>query len=141
LANLCHWPQSQIETLRRLLRGETLVSPKDLLTTAHTSPHGHVEALLAMIRELDLETLLSSKRCRERDLVVAMIIQRLISPSSKLATPREWSTTSLAEELGVEEASADDLYAAMDGCWKGRSASKRNWRHVIWGKAAWCFTT
>ena len=86
LANLSAWPQPQIDTLRRVLRGETLVSPKDLLNTAHTSPHGHVEAILAMIRRLDLDTLISSKRCRERDLVVAMIVQRLISPSSKLAT-------------------------------------------------------
>ena len=114
LANLSAWPQPQIETLRRLLRGETLVSPKDLLNTSHTSPHGHVEAILAMIRRLDLDTLISSQRCHERDLVVAMIVQRLISPSSKLATTREWCTTTLAEELGVQEASEDDLYAAMD---------------------------
>jgi transposase len=40
--------------------------------------------------------------------------QRLISPSSKLATTREWSTTTLAEGLRVQEASEDDLYAAMD---------------------------
>jgi len=114
LANLSDWPRPRIETLRRVLRGEMLVSPKDLLTTAQTSPHGHVEAILAMVRQLDLDTLISSKRCRERDLVVAMIVQRLISPSSKLATTREWNTTTLAEELGVQEASEDDLYAAMD---------------------------
>ena len=66
LANLSDWPQPQVETLRRLLRGETLVSPKDLLTTAHTSPHGHVEAILGMIRKLDLDTLISSKRSREQ---------------------------------------------------------------------------
>ena len=97
LANLSDWPEPRIETLRRALRGETLVSPKDLLTTAHTSPHGHVEAVLAMLRKLDLDTLISAKRCRERDLVVAMIVQRLIDPCSKLATTREWHTTTLAE--------------------------------------------
>src|SRR5271157_2680962 len=46
LANLSDWPQPQVETLRRVLRGEMLVSPQDLLTTADTSPHGHVEAIL-----------------------------------------------------------------------------------------------
>ncbi len=97
-----------------MLRGETLVSPQDLLTTAHTSPHGHVEAILAMIRRLGLETVIASKRCRERDLVVAMIVQRLIDPCSKLATTRAWHTTTLAEELGVAEATEDELYAAMD---------------------------
>ena len=53
LANLSDWPPPKIAALRRVLRGETLVSPRDLLTTAHTSPHGHVEAILAMIHQLD----------------------------------------------------------------------------------------
>jgi transposase len=114
LANLSDWPAAQIESLRRVLRGETLVSPQDRLTTAHTSPHGHVEALLAMIRRLGLEAVISSKRCRERDLVVALIVQRLIDPCSKLATPRAWHTTTLAEELGVADATEDELYAALD---------------------------
>jgi transposase len=114
LANLSDWPEAQIESLRRVLRGETLVSPQDLLTTAHTSPHGHVEAVLAMIHHLDLPAVIAAKRSRERDLVVAMIIQRLIDPCSKLATTRAWHTTTLAEELGVSEATEDELYAAMD---------------------------
>jgi transposase len=114
LANLSDWPQAQIASLRRVLRGETLVSPQDLLTTTHTSPHGHVEAVLAMIHHLDLPAVIASKRCRERDLVVAMIIQRLIDSCSQLATTRAWHTTTLAEELGVGEATEDELYAAMD---------------------------
>ncbi len=114
LANLSHWPAHKIETLRRLLRDETLVSPQELFTTRQTLPHGHVEAILAMIRRLGLETLIASQRCRERDLVVAMIVQRLIDPCSKLATTRAWHTSTLAEELGVQEATEDDLYAAMD---------------------------
>jgi transposase len=135
LANLSDWPQPQIQTLRRALRGETLVSPQDLLSTARTAPHGHVEAILAMIRRLDLETVIASKPCRERDLVVGMIVQRLISPASKLATTREWSTTTLAEELGVQEASEDDLYAAMD--WllerQERIEKKLAARHLVEG--------
>lgn len=114
LANLSAWPQPKIEALRRVLRDQTLVSPEDLLTTCQTLPHGHVEALLGMIHQLSLDTIISAKRCRERDLVVAMIVQRLIDPCSKLATTRAWHTTTLAAELGVEEASEDDLYAAMD---------------------------
>jgi transposase len=84
------------------------------LTTAHTSPHGHVEAILVMIHRLGLEAVIASKRCRERDLVVGMIVQRLIDPCSKLAITRAWRTTTLAEELGVGEATEDELYAAMD---------------------------
>jgi len=114
LANLSHWPAQKIETLRRLLRDETLVSPQELFTTQRTLPHGHVQAVLGTLRQLDLEAILSAKRCRERDLVVAMITQRLLDPCSKLATTRAWHTTTLAEELGVEEATEDNLYQAMD---------------------------
>ncbi|HZP01575.1 MAG TPA: hypothetical protein VFD30_14895 [Terriglobia bacterium] len=96
LANLSHWPAQRIETLRRLLRDETLDSPQDLFTTRQTLPHGHVEAILALIRQLGLDTLIASQRSRERDLVVAMIMQRLIDPCSKLATTRAWHTSTLA---------------------------------------------
>jgi transposase/ribosomal protein L35 len=114
LANLSHWPAHKIDTLRRLLRDESLVSPQDLFTTRQTLPHGHVEAVLEMIRQLNLETVIASQRGRERDLVVAMIVQRLVDPCSKLATTRAWHTSTLAEELGVQDATEDDLYAAMD---------------------------
>jgi len=114
LANLSAWPRPKIEALRRVLRDETLVSPEDLLTTRQTLPHGHVEAILAMIRHLGLAAVIASKRCRERDLVLGMIVQRLIDPCSKLATTRAWHTTTLAEELGIAEATEDELYAAMD---------------------------
>ena len=67
-----------------------------------------------MIRRLELDTLLASQRSRQRDLVIAMIVQRLIDPCSKLATARAWHASTLAEELGVQEATEDDLYAAMD---------------------------
>src|SRR3984957_8126508 len=40
LANLSDWPQEKIETFRRLLRDEPLVSPQDLLATQKTLPHG-----------------------------------------------------------------------------------------------------
>jgi transposase len=117
VANLSDWPHEKVETLRRLLRDEPLVSPHDLFTTQKTLPHGHVEAILQMIRKLELDRLISAQPCRERDLVVAMIAQRLIDPCSKLATTREWHTTTLAEELGVAAASENELYEAMD--WLG----------------------
>lgn len=114
LANLSHWPKHKIETLRRLLRDEVLVSPKDLFETQRTLPHGHVEAILGTIGKIGLDGVISSKRCPERDLVLAMIAERLIHPCSKLATTRLWHTTTLAEELSVQGADEDDLYDAMD---------------------------
>ncbi len=114
LANLSDWPKHKIEALRRLLRNEVLVSPKDLFATERTLPHGHVEAVVGTIRKLGLDVMISSKRCRQRDLVVAMIAERLLHPCSKLATTRMWHTTTLAQELRVEDADEDDLYQAMD---------------------------
>ncbi len=135
LTNLSHWPKEKIETFRRLLRDEQLISPQDLFTTKKTLPHGHVQAILEMLGKLELEKILSPQRCRERDLVVAMIVQRLIDPCSKLATTQQWHTTTLAEELGVGEATEDDLYEAMD--WllerKERIEKKLAARHLTEG--------
>jgi len=114
LANLSEWPPHKIDLFRRLLRDEMLVSPAALFDTERTLPHGHVEAVLGTIRKIGLETVIATKRSRERDLVVAMIAERLLHPCSKLATTRLWHTTTLAEELAVADADEDDLYAAMD---------------------------
>src|ERR1700679_1720417 len=114
LANLSHWSPHKIETLRRLLRDEPFVSPNDLFQTHQPLPQGQVEALLTITRRLELDSILASKRCRERDLVVAMIAARLLNPCSKLATVRDWHCTTLAQELNVEDADEEELYQAMD---------------------------
>jgi transposase len=114
LGNLSHLPQRVVELVRRSLRGETLVSAHDAFRITHSLPHGHVEAVLGMLRKLGLETLLASKRSRERDLVVAMIVQRILFPCSKLATTRDWHATTLAETLEVADAQVNELYAALD---------------------------
>jgi transposase len=114
LANLSDWPDHKIETLRRLLRDEILVSPNELFRVERSVPHGHVEVVLGTMRKLGLDSAIAAKRCRERDLVLAMIAERLIHPCSKLATTRLWHTTTLAEELSVVDADVDELYDAMD---------------------------
>jgi len=135
LANLSDWPAAKIETFRRLLRGETLLSPANLFRTHQTLPHGHVEAVLLTIRKLGLDSIIAAKRCRERDLVVAMVAEQLIHPCSKLAATREWQATTLAEELVVRDATEDDLYRAMD--WllerKARIEKKLARRHLADG--------
>jgi len=114
LANLTAWPAEKVEALRRVLRGERLAGPPPAFTVERALPHGHVAALLGTIRRLGLDTVLAAKRCRERDLVLALLVERLLHPCSKLATIRLWGTTTLAEELGVGDATEDDVYAAMD---------------------------
>ena len=114
IANLTHWPEEKVEALRLLLKGEPMVSAREAFVVERTIPHGHVEAVVGTIKRLGLDSIIYAKRCRERDLVVAMIAERLIRPCSKLATTRFWHTTTLAEELSVSDADEDDLYNAMD---------------------------
>lgn len=119
LANLSAWPAAQVESLRRVLKGQSLVSLSDAFRIQRSAPHGHVAAALGTLRRLRLEPLLSRMRCPERDLVVAMIVARILEPSSKLATSRglhpETATSSLASVLGLD-ASVEEtqLYQAMD---------------------------
>jgi Transposase DDE domain len=114
LGNLSHLPETIIDLIRRGLKGETFVSTRDTFRTLRSLPHGHVEAVLRMIRKLGLETLIAAKPCRQRDLVLAMIVERILFPCSKLATTRDWHSTTLADELHVADADENDLYAALD---------------------------
>ena len=62
--------------------------------------------MLGTLRQLSLERLLASKPSRQRDLVVAMIVERLLHPGSKLATTRLWRHSTLAQQLGESESQA-----------------------------------
>jgi transposase len=114
LGNLSHLPPDLIDIIRSSLAGERYVRVEEAFAIERSLPHGHVEAVLGTIRKLGLDQLIASKRSRERDLVVAMIAHRLISPASKLAATRQWHQTTLAEEMGVSDADEDDLYRALD---------------------------
>jgi transposase len=118
LANLSHLPAAQIESLRRALRGEVLVSAEEAFEVVRSTPQGHVAAVLGTVRKLGLETALAGRRSRERDLCVAMIVARVVDPCSKLATARGLGGESwlarLGEILELEGAEAEHLYEAMD---------------------------
>ena len=114
LGNLSHLPDSLIDIIRRSLAGESFVPAAAAFLVERSCPHGHVEAVLGTLRQLGLERLLASKPSRRRNLVVAMIVERLLHPASKLATTRVWQHSTLAQQLGVEDAGENDLYAALD---------------------------
>jgi len=119
LANLSKWPEQVVEGLRILLKGGIALPNLDhAVTILHSRPHGHVAAALGAARKLRLHSLLHRQRSEYRDLSLAMIVARVLNPRSKLATARglgsEAVTDTLGEELGVEDASSDQLYAAMD---------------------------
>jgi hypothetical protein len=114
VGNISHLPEELVELVRAGLRGELVGLLSDAFSIERSLPAGHVRAALTMARRLELARLIDRQPSRERDLVMAMICQRAICPASKLGTVRAFGQSTLAEELGVEGADEDDLYAAMD---------------------------
>ena len=114
VGNLSHLPAEAIELVRRSLRGERFLATAESFEVERSLPHGHVAAVLAMARSLELARLLDREPSPERARVLAMVVSQLLSPGSKLACTRALSQSTLAEELSLEDVDADDLYAALD---------------------------
>ena len=92
LANLGKLPPAVVDGLRVLLQGGAVVArPEEVFEIQRSLPHGHVAAVIGMMRKLDLPRLLSRTNARERDLALALIASRIIAPGSKLATARALS--------------------------------------------------
>ena len=113
LANLSHLPAETIAVIRESLAGTTHVAAGADWEIERSLPHGHVAAVWAMAEQVGLAKLLGPP-CAQRDLVLALVVARAVRPASKLATTRWWAGTTLAADLGVAGASADDVYGAMD---------------------------
>ena len=121
LANLSALPAQAIADLRASLAGRRLVDAEEALEVTRSLPHGHVAAVWAMARKLGFPALLGPAS-PQRDLAMALIVARVCRPDSKLATTRWWADTTLGVDLGVAEASTDQVYAAMD--WLGDRQDK-----------------
>jgi transposase len=121
LANITHLASQQIEALRSALNG-SLAAPAtplpDSFLISRSLPHGHVAAVLGCLRKLQLDSILDPVPSRQRDLVIAMIVARIIAPASKLATARglhcDTLHHSLGETLHLDSADEAELYQAMD---------------------------
>lgn len=139
LANLSDWPAAQVDRLRRILKGESLVSPSEALQIERSLPHGHVAAALGTLRRIGLEADLARAASPQRDLVCALIVARILAPASKLATARglqeQTASSSLAALLGLELVDEDHLYEAMDwlGSRQARIEDKLAARHLRQG--------
>lgn len=138
LGNISHLPPHIIELIRGSLQGKVYVSSSEAFQVVRSLPHGHVAAVLGTLRKLDMQRLLATRPSRQRDLVVAMVISRVIHPCSKLATCRaladETKFTSLGEILNLGDVDEDDLYEAMDWLvahqgWIEKKLAKRHLRH------------
>src|SRR5579864_6451823 len=63
LGNLSHLPLPIIDALRKMLAGRVLVDLDEHFEIERSLPHGHVAAVLDVLRSLDLERLVSRERC------------------------------------------------------------------------------
>ncbi len=135
LGNLSHLPAHVIELVKRGLAGEAFLPAGEAFRIERSLPHGHVAAVLGAARKLGLERLLGRERTRERDLCLAMVCQRLLRAGSKLSATRQFSLTTLGEELEVADATEAELLAAMD--WllahQGRIEQELARRHLAEG--------
>jgi hypothetical protein len=115
LANLTGLPAESIEALRATLKGRTLVDAGAAFEVERSVPHGDVAAAHVMASKLGLRELLGPASA-ERDLAYALVLSRAVRPKPKLATARWWAggDTTLGTDLGVADASTDEIYAAMD---------------------------
>src|SRR5213596_194422 len=100
LGNLSHLPAPIIDLIRRSLAGETFVPPEAAFEIVRSRPHGHVAAILGMWRGLKLDALIDDAPSRQRDLVAAMVVERILEPRSKLATARALNEETLHSTLG-----------------------------------------
>jgi hypothetical protein len=120
LLNLSDWPAERVEGLRLLLKGGvvTPAGSSSPFEVTRSLPHGHVAAVLGTIRKIGLDRLLGPEGNRPRDLVLAMIVSRLIAPTSKLATLKglnaETAASSLGSVLRLGEIAGGELYDALD---------------------------
>jgi transposase len=124
IANLSGLPDDLVETLRAALKrqvipaSEGIADPATAISIHDSRHHGHVAAIHAVMKKTGLLTAIDSRPSRERDIVAAMIIDRLVSGDSKLATVRhcnaETSSTTLGGILGLDGLDEHDCYGAMD---------------------------
>ena len=115
LANLTKLPDHVVAAVEAALKGEVLAAAHDApaVTIARSVPHGHVAAVYAMARKLGIPALLGPAG-RPRDLALALIISRVAHPGSKLSTLAWWGDVTLGADLGIADATTDEIYAAMD---------------------------
>lgn len=138
LTNISHWPTQKVEALRLLLKNEPMVSASAHFKVIKSVPHGHVEMVLGLIRKLGIDQMISSKPSSERSIIVAALAQSILQPDSKLGLTRLWHDSTLAQDLGVVDATAEDVYKALD--WllerQARIEKKLAKRHIQEGGVA-----
>ena len=135
LANLSPLGDEMVGMIRQALGGKVLRPMEEQFEVVRSWHHGHVQAVWEAMRQLGMERLLGSHDCRERRLVMGLIVARIVQPQSKLATVRSWEQTTLGQVLGVSPRDERELYGALEWLLKRQSRIERHLteRHLVEG--------
>ena len=144
LANLSSLPAEVIEGLKVLLRGGVAVSSvEEAFVIERSLPHGHVAAVLGAARACGAEQWFAPAPLRS--VVMALLVARVVSPASKLATHRmlceQTATHSLSRLLGLGKSNSSRSMPRSTGWAKRRKASRSALPGSIWAAVRWCSTT
>ena len=134
LANLSCLPAEVVEGLKVLLKGGIAVaSAEEVFTVERSLPHGHVAAALGSALACGADEWFARAPQPMRKLLQAMVVARIVSPGSKLATQRmlndDTAAHSLGRVLGLGEVDPDDLYRALDWLHEAQPAIERRLAH------------
>ncbi len=142
-ANLSRLPDHITDAIALLLRGGTVVGPgSPAVQILDSRPFGHVAALLAAARKLDLPSLLHSRPGRSRNLALALVLMRLLCPASRPGTARNLAPdaefAALNEALDLGPISEHHVEDTLDWLARRRPAieAKLARRHLGAGRHA-----
>jgi transposase len=117
LANLTHLPPHILNKFKSVLGKKNKADLNDF-DVIRSLPHGHVAAILGTIKKVGLDKIIFSKPSRKRSIILALIADRIINPTSKLNTIRnlskETASSTLGKELEIENVAEKEVYAALD---------------------------
>src|SRR5258707_9805033 len=89
LANLSHWPEHKVATLKRALKGlPPAIDLSEAFEITRSLPHGHVAAVLGSAQRPGMPELIDATPPREPDLVTAKLVAHVIPPGPQLAPAR-----------------------------------------------------
>ncbi len=130
LANISCLPAEVVEGLKVLLKGGVAVpSAEEVFTVERSLPHGHVAAVLGSALACGADDWFGGASQPLRKALLAMVVARIVSPGSKLATHRQLrddtAAHSLGRVLGLGAIEPDDLYRALDWLHDAQPAIER----------------
>ena len=119
--------------------------PAILLRESYRDGNTVKKRTLANLSSLSAEQWFASAPAALRAVVMALLVARVVSPASKLATHRmlrdETATHSLSRLLNLGEVDLEQVYAALDWLGEAQEGIENALPGSIWRAVRWCSMT